>query len=180
MLTGFTLVLALVITRVLGSLRWVFAQGRFYWVHATLVVAVLVLTSLVWWGLWYQRDMEWNYLAFAYNLLIGPGIIYYVSVLLVPDTPRRVRDWKAYFFEVRRLIYGALGALTVATFIGSVTIGDTPLAHPSHLITAVGFALALLGFFSAREWVQGGLAVAMSVLIMAAAVLAALSENVNG
>ena len=44
-LTGFTLVLALVITRVLSGLRWVLAADRSYWVHSLYVANLLILTS---------------------------------------------------------------------------------------------------------------------------------------
>ncbi|MEM7079286.1 MAG: hypothetical protein AAF513_11720 [Pseudomonadota bacterium] len=177
-LTGFTLVLALVITRILSGLRWVLAQGRVYWVHAAFVIAILVLTSLVWWGLWYQRDNEWTYLSFAYNLLIGPGIMFFLAAVLVPEIPRRVRDWRAYYFSVRRLMFGTLVGFVVAVFAGSVLITGTPLWHPSQLVLGVAFILSLCGYLTAREVVHGVLAVVMLLLVTCSIVLAAISPNV--
>ena len=107
-LTGLTLVLALVLTRLLGALRWVFHSDRRYWVHALLVCNLLLLCTLIWWGLWYLRDAEWGYLAFTYNLLVGPGIFFVLAATLVPDVPRRVRDWEGYYYRIHRLFWGTM------------------------------------------------------------------------
>jgi len=176
-LTGFTIVLALVITRVLAGLRWVFAAGRVYWVHSVFVVSLLVVTSLVWWGLWYQRDNEWGYISFAYNLLIGPGIMYYLAVLLVPDQPRRISNWRTYFYGVRRLLYGSLACMVVAAFVGAVTISHTAILHPTHIILVFALGLALTGFRTTAHRVHATLSVVLGLLVTAAVVLAARSTG---
>lgn len=177
-LTGFTLVLALVITRVLSGLRWVLAADRSYWVHSVYVANLLILTSLVWWGLWYQRDAAWSYLTFAYNLLIGPGIIYFLAVLLVPEVPRRITDWRAYFFSVRKLLYGALLGLVLAIFVGGQMISGTPLLHWTQGLVLAGLALAVVGLWSDRHLVHAVLALIMAVLIVIAVVFVSVADGV--
>lgn len=174
-LTGFTIVLALVITRVLAGLRWVFAPGRIYWVHAVFVVSLLVATSLVWWSLWYQRNNTWTYLPFAFNLLVGPGIMYFFAVLLIPDQPRRISNWRTYFFTIRKLLYGSLALMVIAAFIGAIAINGMPLWHPTQFIMAGTLGLALTGWRAKAHVVHGVLAVSLGALVLAAAVLAARS-----
>ena len=174
-LTGFTLVLALVITRVLAGLRWVFAVGRIYWVHAVFVVALLVATSLVWWSLWYQRNNSWTYLPFAFNLLVGPGIMYFLAVLLIPDQPRRISNWRTYFYNIRRLLYGSLVLMILAAFIGALAINGMPLWHPAQFIMAAALALAVTGWRARSHVTHSVLAVCLGVLVLGAAVLASLS-----
>ncbi|MCP5185247.1 MAG: hypothetical protein H6993_14880 [Pseudomonadales bacterium] len=170
-LTGFTLVLALVITRVLGGLRWVLAAGRVYWVHATFVFVLLVFASLVWWELWYQRNNQWNYLSFAYNLLIGPGVMYFISVLLVPEQPRRITNWRAYFYAVRRMFYGTLAGMMIAAFIGAIGITHTQLGHPGQVLMAFGLLLAVLGYRSESHAMHAGIAVVLAILVAIAVAL---------
>lgn len=176
-LTGFTLVLALVITRILGGLRWVLEAGRIYWIHAAFVISILVLTSLVWWGLWYQRDAQWSYLSFAYNLLIGPGVMYFLAAVLVPEIPRRILSWRDYYYSVRRLMFGTLVGFVVAIFAGGVLITGTPLGHPSQWVVLVALVLSLAGLLTARPAVHGALALVMLCLVCASIYLAATSEN---
>ena len=168
-LTGFTLVLALAVTRLLGGLRYVLDRQRRYWVHSLLVVALLLLASLIWWGLWYARNSEWTYLAFAYNLLIGPGILYFASTLLVPENPRRIRDWREYYYRFHRLFYGAFAVLVVLLFLGSFLFTATPLMHPTRLLQAAALALCLVGVSSDRHSVHGTLSVLLLALIVCAA-----------
>ena len=172
-LTGLTLVLALVLTRLLGSLRWVFHRKRRYWVHTLLVINLLVLCTLIWWGLWYQRDAEWGYIAFAYNLLVGPGIFFVLAATLVPDIPRRVRDWEGYYYRVHRLFWGTMAALVFVMFIGSLAFTGTPLLHPTRIIQAAALVLSLCGMFSARRALHGALALGMAATVIAAVVLSA-------
>jgi hypothetical protein len=172
-LTGFTLVLALVITRILAGLRWIVAPGRFYWIHAVHVVSLLVLTSLIWWVLWYQRNNTWDYLSFAYNLLIGPGIMYFLAVLLVPDQPRRISQWKSYYFSIRKLLYASLVLLVVAAFIGAIAFNHLPLLHPVQLLFMIAAGLAITGWSTTSERVHAALALIVAAVIVVAVVFAA-------
>lgn len=168
--------LALVITRLLGGMRWIATGGRFYWVHFLYVINLLVLTSLVWWALWFQRETSWSYLSFAYNLLIGPGIMYFLAVLLVPETPRRIKDWRAYFYRVRKIFYGAMLGLVLAAFAGSLLITQTSLFHPTQIVIFLGLFLPLAGLLSERHHVHATLVVIMSVLVAYSVVLASNSS----
>lgn len=177
-LTGFTLVLALVITRILAGLRWILANNRIYWVHAIHVVCLLVLTSLVWWVLWFQRDNTWDYLSFAWNLLIGPGIMYFLAVVLVPDQPRRIGNWRTYFYSIRRLLYGSLMMMVVAAFIGGIAFNHLPILHPVQFLFAVALALALTGWFSISARVHGALALMIAAIVLTAVGFASVSTPV--
>lgn len=176
-LTGFTLVLALVITRLLGGLRWALDPGRGYWVHSLLVIAMLVLTSLIWWGLWYARNTQWTYIAFTYNLLIGPGMLYFTSAVLVPDNPRRVRDWRAHYYKVHRMFYGAFVLLVLLLFMGSVLFTGTPLWHVTRILQAGALILCAIGMASSHHSTHATLAVLLSLIIVASMIYAQLTSE---
>ncbi len=172
-LTGLTLVLALVITRLLGGLRWIFDPQRRYWVHALMVLQMLVLTSLIWWGLWYARDVQWTYLSFAYNLLIGPGTLYFTATLLVPDNPRRVRSWREHYYKIHRPFFGAFAALVLIIFAGSLVYTNTPLWHFTRVIQAVALITCVFGYLSTQHRVH---VVIVSILAVAITVAVVFSE----
>jgi hypothetical protein len=157
-------------------MRWIITPDRFYWVHLLYVINLLVLTSLVWWALWFQRETSWTYLSFAFNLLVGPGIMYVLAVLLVPDIPRRIKDWRAYFYRIHRLFYGAMLGLILAAFAGSLLITQTPIFHPTQAVIFVGLFLSVTGLFSKRHGVHAVLAIIMSVLVGFSVVLASNSS----
>ncbi|MEM6709241.1 MAG: hypothetical protein AAF648_10695 [Pseudomonadota bacterium] len=168
-LTGFTLVLALVVTRLLGGLRYALERRRGYWVHALLVIAMLLLTSIIWWGLWYARDTAWTYVSFAYNLLIGPGMLYFTATLLIPDNPRRVRDWREHYYRFHRLFYGAFSVLVVLLVFGSFFFTGIPLWHFTRALQAVALVLCIIGTLSSSHWVHAALAIALTLVILVAA-----------
>jgi hypothetical protein len=148
-LTGFTLVLALVITRLLGGLRWV----------------------------WYARGVDWTYLSFAYNLLVGPGILFFTASVLVPDNPRRIRDWRAHYFRTRKMFFGAFGVLVAVLVLGSFVYTGTPLLHFTRLIQLAALAVCAIGYVSTRHSVHATIAVLLSVLMI---VLVVYSETAGG
>ena len=176
-LTGFTLVLALVITRILAGLRWVLNLERLYWVHAVFVISILILTSLVWWGLWYQRDSQWSYVSFAYNLLVGPGIMFYLAVLLVPEIPRRIRDWRVYYYNVRPALYWTFLLFVVALFFGGVFITGVALFDRSQFIMLAGAIVAVVGILSDRHAVHASIAVVLGCLAVVSVGLAVTSTE---
>ncbi len=156
-------------------MRWITASDRVYWVHLLYVINLLVLTSLVWWALWFQRDTQWTYISFAYNLLIGPGIMYFLAVLLVPEIPRRIKDWRSYFYRVHKLFYGAMLVLVFAAFVGSLLITRTPLFHPTQMVIFLGLSLSVTGLISERHSVHVILVLTMSALVAYSVVLASSS-----
>ena len=176
-LTGFTLVLALVVTRLLGGLRWALDPERGYWVHSMLVILMLILASLIWWGLWYARNTQWTYMAFTYNLLIGPGMLFFTSSVLVPDNPRRVRNWREHYFKVHRMFYGAFVALVLLLFVGSVLFTGTPLWHVTRILQVLALVLCIVGIVSKRHGVHATLAILLSAIIVAAMVYSQMSSQ---
>ncbi|MEM1434009.1 MAG: hypothetical protein AAGG11_08155 [Pseudomonadota bacterium] len=176
-LTGFTLVLALAVTRLLGGLRYAMDRRRGYWVHCLLVIAMLFLTSLIWWGLWYSRKSDWTYVAFAYNLLIGPGMLYFTTTLLIPDNPRRVRSWREHYFRYHKLFYGAFALLTIMLFAGSLLFTETPLLHFTRILQAASLALCIIGIRSDHHVVHATLAVLICGIIGVAAVYSELTSQ---
>lgn len=168
-LTGVTLVLALVVTRLLGGLRWALDRRRAYWVHSLLVLVMLTLTTLIWWGLWYVRDTDWTYLSFAYNLLVGPGILYFATTVLVPDNPRRVRSWREHYYKVRQMFYGSFAMVVVLLVLGSVLYAQTPLWHFTRLLQAMALGICAIGYYSDQHRVHAALAVLLAALVVAAA-----------
>lgn len=178
-LTGFTLVLALAVTRLLGGLRYAIEPRRGYWVHSLLVIALLLLTSLIWWGLWYARNSEWTYLAFAYNLLVGPGMLYFTATLLIPDNPRRVTDWRVHYYRFHRLFYGAFGLLTILIFAGSLLFTGTPLLHFTRILQALSLTLCVIGVMSSRHGVHATLSLLITLIIVVAMVYAEQTSRLN-
>ena len=77
-----SIVLAFGATHILGNLRYVFESGRRYWVHAFIVILILILYPQNWWAFWdLSRSENWNSYTFLLSVL-GPGILYMMVVTL--------------------------------------------------------------------------------------------------
>ena len=150
-----SLVYAVVLSRLLGSLPAVLAPDRRYWVHAAWALVLLGLAASNWYALWRIRDSDFTPPLFVL-VLAQPAVMYVRATVLVSQEPGRVSDWKAHYYKTRVPFFaiGALGATTSALVIPMV-VGESV----DRLGTGVALALILLALVSANERVQAGVAV---------------------
>ncbi len=97
-----SIVLALGISKLVSSVRHVFAPGRRDWLHVVLFAYLFLAHLLQWWRFWPLHDvLSWNFIQFL--IVIGsPICLYLAAAVLVSDAPSEVHSWRNQLAEVHR------------------------------------------------------------------------------
>jgi hypothetical protein len=72
--------------RLVAGLPHAIASTRRYSVHISHVFLVLLALVALFWGFWAFHVIEWNLFSFV-SLLAGPGLVYFLACMLIPDVP---------------------------------------------------------------------------------------------
>jgi len=140
------------------------------WVHAAWVLMLLFLLSVQWWFFWSFRDVEWDYARFM--LVLSPlGLLYVQSTIVVPVDTSKVKSWKAHYFDIRGRIFPIGLAMLVAMVACTVVLLGHPLLHWRRLLPGSMAAFFVAGLLSDRPKVHGVIAVAITLLVVVAAVV---------
>ena len=141
-----------------------------YWVHAVWVLMLMFLLSVQWWFFWSYRDVEWDYARFM--LALSPlGLLYVQSTIVVPADTSEVKSWRAHYFDIRGRIFAIGLAMLAAMVACTVVLLGHPILHWRRVLPGSMAALFLVGLVSERPNVHGVIAVAMTALMVVAAVV---------
>jgi hypothetical protein len=128
-----SIVLAFGATHILGNLRYVFESGRRYWVHAFIVILILILYPQNWWAFWdLSRSENWNSYTFLLSVL-GPGILYMMVVTLIPTAIAPSADWKEHFRSTRPWFYTLTLIYLAWAVVQPIIMLNAPIFHPFRL-----------------------------------------------
>jgi hypothetical protein len=140
---AFSLVFSFGALRLVSGLPYALDPGRRYPLHVCHVFLMLVITASIFWGFWSFRDVQWDWFLFI-AALAGPGILYYLACMLVPDSPSVVTSWRDYFYDIRKQYFLGVCAWFVVLSVNTTVLVGLPLLHPvraTHLlILAAGLA----------------------------------------
>ncbi|MBW2498909.1 MAG: hypothetical protein JRF61_16645 [Deltaproteobacteria bacterium] len=144
--TANTIILALVIARLLESLRDSFDRRRRYWIHCLWVVnrIMVVFGSLL--MAFAVRDRAGQD-ALDLLIIVTPAVVLFLQVnALVTSQPTTIESWKDHFWNVKKWFFGAnvlytLGIFVVASYgtIAGLTI------FQRYAAPTVGIALSTIG-----------------------------------
>jgi hypothetical protein len=157
---AFSLVLSFTALRLVGGLAHTLSGTSRYWVHATQNVAALLMVTVVFWVFWSYREVQWTYPKFLLALS-GPGALYFLATILIPDDPSTVESWREYYFSIRIKLFVALGLWVVLTATLSTVVLEMPVAHPARIVQITMLAIAVVGIASKQPRVHAALALAM-------------------
>ena len=122
-----SIVIGLAVVRLLrGVIELFTTEGiRPYWVHTAWLAFHLVWLPYFWWFTFGWRTQEtWTYPLFLF-LVAYSMVVYATIAALVPDDPPA--DCEAYFFRVRRPIFGLLVTIMVMDGVDSILKGPENL-----------------------------------------------------
>jgi hypothetical protein len=118
---------------------------------------LLLVHVQTWWTMYGMRGFDsWNFLQFAV-VLLQPIILYLLAVIVLPGPNAPQNDPRANFHMQRRWFFGLLMGIVVVSLLKDASRFELPDAANIGF-HAIFFAIALIGFFSAREGVQRALA----------------------
>ena len=137
-----SIVLALGISKLVSSVRHVFAPGRRDWLHVVLFAYLFLAHLLQWWRFWPLHDIQsWNFIQFL--IVIGsPICLYLAAAVLVSDSPSEVDSWSNQLAEVHRWFFGAMA---LAFIIGNLRAEFVLNGQLQPLRLVVGLATLLTG-----------------------------------
>lgn len=165
-----SIILGLAITQVLQGYRALILnrrQVRFYWLSIAWSLIVLFIAVQHWWASFGLADRtDWSFLDFAV-VLIGTGLIYMVSAIVLPDVPPgEPLDLKAHYWREAPAAF----AITIAAVLWSIVREwqlDGRLPRPDNLVFHLLFiAVSLLGLVVRRERVHQAIALLISGLFL--------------
>lgn len=163
-----SLVLALGLTHLLANLRAVVEPTRRYSVHALWVAWLLGQHAMIWWAFWdFHAKPSWTFFSFLYALL-GPGLLYICSTVLVPRLTTDAIQWEDHFYRVRRGFFGAALLFGLWAVFLTWLLGGLPWVHPYRVMQAAAIAALVVGFASERRRIHPALVVvSLGVLLVA-------------
>ena len=167
----YTLVLSFAGIRLVEALPHTTDATRRYWVHVIYVFLLLIAALVLFWTHWSTNEIEWTFLTFTINLL-GPGVIYFLSCIIVPNEPEDVGSWFDYFFSVRRKWFAGICIWAWIMAANTTLVLGTPLIHSSRIIQIGLLILGLSGLATDKPRIHGPIvALALLVVIIATAIL---------
>lgn len=147
-ITGYSIIVALAIARLLDGLRPAIAAGAMYWVHSLWVVNKLINVLVIYWATWFFIDESVNFAQFLL-VLAPPAIVYLQCDALLSKHPEDVTDWRSYFYANRRFFFIANAILGVALLL------QTQFASSEAYPVAVYVLLGLLTLVSVIGAISG-------------------------
>ena len=164
-LVAFSIMLALAFAKLIqGILRGATSAGR-YWIHIGWCVHRLCGAVLYFWAFKALLDTidEFTFYLFI-SAIFSPALFYAQALLLCPEQPESVQDWKQYFEKIRIPFF----VIYIVIMLGNL-----------NAVTALGVAIPLFGFVlqfltgvigivSSNERVHAGLVVVNFVALFAA------------
>ena len=153
------LIYALVIGKLTSGLAASSQPKKFYWVHATWMVGLLLVCVLQWWGIWGMRTAEWTPLSFLWLLML-PGLLLIRATVLVGTDPNTVESYEEYFHRIRVRFF-ALGGLTGVQILAGPWVLSPETAttfQPIHVQGLLVLLISIVGLISRRPSIQGAIA----------------------
>ena len=172
-----SLVLALAVTDAVRALPAAVRSPARYWPHVGWLLTMLLLIVFTWWTIWFQREVSWTALRFAY-ILFCPALISILTSLLTHSDPSSIASFREHFHLNRRAFFALLLVVCVnASFTAWVT-GRVPIGTllPIQFATLPGAVLAIAGLNARTDRAHAILAVLALVIVFLALALLATPE----
>ncbi|MEM7220874.1 MAG: hypothetical protein AAF515_21105 [Pseudomonadota bacterium] len=157
-MTGYSIIIALCLARLLDGLRPAAAAGARYWVHYVWLINKIVNVVLLYWGTYYFLEESLSLAEFML-VLAPPSIVYLQCDALLTKDPDSITDWRAHYYRSRTLFFFA-NCLLVPLILGQIMLtSDGPLPFSVPAALALMGAVSLLGALSASPRLHAGIAV---------------------
>jgi hypothetical protein len=153
---AYSLILSIAVSRVLSGISDALFSERRYWIHLAYVVWLLGSTLIVFWNFWLFRELEWTLPRFML-VLANPALLLVLTTQLMPTVTLDSISWRDHYYGVRQRFCATAALWILVISVTSLALSALPLDHPARLASAVTFLAFILGCFSARPSVQGGI-----------------------
>lgn len=160
---AFGLLFTLAAMRLIGGLPSAIDPARRYWAHLLMVVALLLGTASVFWTFWSLHEIAWTFGRFLLTLGI-PGVLYFMTTLLVPENPETVASWRDHFASVRARFFASFAAWGVLAAVAATVNLGLPLVHPARVFHVLVISMGVVGAVSSNRRVHEALVLMISAI----------------
>ena len=162
---AFSLVFALILSRLLESLPSVFRPARRYWIHAVWTIHMIFSVFGLWWALWEFRDTSWTPILFL-GVMTFPVILYMRTIFLLQDPTEGSETWEVLFFENRKAFFATSMLAPVAALIFDFAAIEAEGSAQGWRLSGylLLLALCLPGFVTSNRKVHAVIAIVTFVL----------------
>jgi len=158
-----SIVLALGLAHLLGSIRSLLAPGRRYWLHGLLAGQLLLLHALFWWALWSFRDAQWDFARFLLTLS-GPALLYACATILIPPS-EPPGSWRSHYYQSHRWYFSGQVLLLVQACLMIFSLGGPFILAPTRPLWLLLLLAQAVGASSKSPNVHAGV-VALGWLLL--------------
>ncbi len=151
-MTGYSIIIAMCLARLLDGIRPSLAVDRRYWVHAAWVFNKLINSVLFFWATWYFLDEQMNFAEFVL-VLAPPSLVYFQCDALLSKNPDAVVDWRQHFFANRKQFFAANFLLGPLVLLQLHVIAELPFPSTVSALMGLLMLMSVLGFFAtSHRW----------------------------
>ncbi|MDX1378884.1 MAG: hypothetical protein R3307_08550 [Anaerolineales bacterium] len=124
-----------------------------YWVHLVLTVYLFFYVTMFWWWEFQLVSSKWS-LSLYVVLIVYATLLFFASLVFQPSNLHGIENFKNYYYEKRRIIYGTVIAINFWDIVDTLAKGTVHLADlgPIYVAgTTLNFILAGFAIYTANE-----------------------------
>ena len=143
--TGYSIIVAFCLARLLDGIRPSMKSCSTYWVHFVWIINKTANVLITYWVTWAYSAESLSFIQFIITLL--PAIIIYLQCdALVTKTPEQVSSWRTHYYEVAKYFFGMNIALGICLMAQAYFAGSSDFPRPIYfflcamtLVSAIGY-----------------------------------------
>ena len=156
-MTGYSIIVALCLARLLDGLRPAWQAEKRYWVHYVWIINKIVNVLVLYWATWFFLEEQLN-LAQFFLVLAPPSLVYLQCDALLSKSPDSVGDWRAHYYSNRRFFFFA-NFLLSPLILGQLIMTGNTFPDVVYVLLGLLAFVSLLGAFFSHERLHAGLAI---------------------
>ena len=176
--TGYSIIVAFCLARLLDGIRPAAQRGSRYWVHFAWIINKIANVLITYWVTWSYSSESLSFIQFIITLV--PAIVIYLQCdALVTQQPEEVTSWRDHYYEISRYFFGMNIALGVGLVAQAFFAGSSDFPMPIYVMLGVFTVISLVGYLSRSHLVHSVIA-CISMFNLLIGVPTYLSLSVTG
>jgi len=171
-MTGYSIIVALCLARLLDGIRPAWQADRRYWVHYLWIINKMINVLVIYWATWYFLGEKLN-LAQFFLVLVPPSLVYLQCDALLSKSPDTVEDWRTHFYANRRFFFFT-NFLLSPFILGQLILTGNEFPNTVYILLGFLAVMSLLGTFFSNPRLHAALAI-IALLNLTAGFTAQLS-----
>ncbi len=155
--TGYSIIVALCLARLLDGIRPAVQKDARYWVHFVWILNKILNVLIIYWVTWAYMDETLSFGQFLL-ILLPPVIVYLQCDALVTKNPENVPQWRSHYFNVSRYFFGLNVALGLFLMVQGAFASSDDFPNVLYGMLGMMAAVSSVGYLTKRDAVHAALA----------------------